>query len=250
MIGSSHKPRTSKETGILIAVEGLDGSGKSTQIYLVKRWLELEGYKVFFTEWNSSPLVKSATKRGKKKTMLSPSTFALIHATDLADRYESQIQPLLQAGYIVLADRYVFTAFARDTVRGCDREWIRKLYGFARLPDLTFFFDVPLETALSRILDGRPQLKYYEAGLDIGLSTDPYESFRLFQAKIREEYLVLAKEFKFLTVNASRLPDVQQLEVRAMIRKMIDLPRYQWSKRKQPENGSTVSARPAFNQTS
>ena len=238
------KTQPSKEPGFLIAVEGLDGSGKSTQIYLVKRWLELEGYKVFFTEWNSSPLVKSATRRGKKKNLLTPSTFALIHATDLADRYESQILPLLQAGYIVLADRYVFTAFARDTVRGCDREWIRKLYRFARLPDLTFFFDVPLETALSRILDGRPQLKYYEAGLDLGLSTDPYESFRLFQAKIREEYLLLAKEFKFLTVDAGRLPDVQQMEVRAIIQKKSDLPRYKWSKRIQSESGAMENARP------
>ena len=103
--------------GKLIAAEGLDGSGKSTQIYLIKRWLELEGYKVAFTEWNSSSLVKDATRKGKKRQILTPTTFSLIHSTDFADRYERQILPLLRAGYIVLADRYVYTAFARDAVR-------------------------------------------------------------------------------------------------------------------------------------
>src|SRR5271157_3411801 len=137
--------------GKLIAVEGLDGSGKSTQIYLVKRWLELQGSRVYFTEWNSSLLVKKATSKGKKRQLLTPTTFSLIHATDFADRYERQILPLLRAGFIVLADRYVYTAFVRDAVRGCDREWVRHLYSFARHPDVTFFFDVPLETALSRI---------------------------------------------------------------------------------------------------
>src|SRR5215468_7444914 len=112
--------------GRLIAVEGLDGSGKSTQIYLLKRWLETQKLKVFFSEWNSSELVK-------------PTTFSLIHATDFADRYERQLLPLLRAGYLVLCDRYIFTAFARDIVRGCPPEWVRGLYNFAALPDLTFF---------------------------------------------------------------------------------------------------------------
>jgi dTMP kinase len=104
--------------GKLVAVEGLDGSGKSTQVYLLKRWLELDGYKVFFTEWNSSAIVKKATRKGKKRQLLTPTTFSLIHCTDFADRYERQVLPLLNAGYIVLADRYIFTAFARDAVRG------------------------------------------------------------------------------------------------------------------------------------
>src|SRR6266508_3737011 len=147
--------KNAETTGKLVAVEGLDGSGKSTQIHLLKRWLELEGYKVFFTEWNSSAIVRKATRKGKKRQLLTATTFSLIHCTDFADRYERQILPLLNAGYIVLADRYIFTAFARDAVRGCDREWIRKLYSYALKPDVTFFFDVPLKTALARILDGR-----------------------------------------------------------------------------------------------
>jgi dTMP kinase len=214
--------------GKLIAVEGLDGSGKSTQVYLLKRWLDLGGYKVAFTEWNSSEVVKEATSKGKKRQLLTPTTFSLIHSTDFADRYERQILPMLRAGFVVLADRYVYTAFARDAVRGCDRTWLRRLYSFARPPDLTFFFDVPLAVALRRILDGRPQLKYHEAGMDMGLSPDPYESFRLFQGRIYEEYLRMSKEFGFLTIEAGRPPEVQQEEVRRIVLKHIDLPSYKW----------------------
>src|SRR5450432_342571 len=105
--------------GRLFVVEGVDGSGKSTQIALLRQWLISEGYTVFFSEWNSSPLVKKTTSKGKKKQLLTPTTFSLIHATDFADRYERHLLPLLRAGYIVLCDRYIFTAFARDVVRGC-----------------------------------------------------------------------------------------------------------------------------------
>jgi dTMP kinase len=214
--------------GKLIAVEGLDGSGKSTQIYLVKRWLELQGFKVFFTEWNSSLIVKQATKKGKKRQLLTPTTFSLIHCTDFADRYERQVLPLLRAGYIVLADRYIYTAFARDAVRGCNRRWVRMLYHFAVKPDITFYFQVPLETALSRILDNRPQLKYFEAGMDLGLSPDPYESFRLFQKQINSEYQKMAKEYQFTVINATEPVHVQQERVRQFISQRIDLPGYRW----------------------
>lgn len=214
--------------GKLIAVEGLDGSGKSTQIYLVKRWLELEGYKVAFTEWNSSALVKDATRKGKKRKLLTPTTFSLIHCTDFADRYERQILPLLRGGYIVLADRYMYTAFARDAVRGCDHQWLRKLYSFVRPPDITFFFKVSLETAFNRILGGRPELKYHEAGLDLGLSTDPEESFKLFQGRIYGEYLEMAKEYNFIEVDGTETPNVQQEKLRKIIESRIDLPKYKW----------------------
>ena len=217
--------------GKLIAVEGLDGSGKSTQIYLVKRWLELEGYKVFFTEWNSSLLVKQATKKGKKRQLLTPTTFALIHCTDFADRYEREILPLLSAGHIVLADRYIYTAFARDTARNCDRNWIRKIYSFARHPDLTLFFDVPLETALGRILEGRPQLKHYEAGMDLNLSRDPTESFRIFQTRINEEYHKMIQEYDFTVIDSDRAPDIMQQEVRNHIERIIELNAFKWGNR-------------------
>jgi len=164
------------ESGVLIVVEGIDGSGKSTQIHLVDRWLNSKGYDVFFTEWNSSETVREITSKGKKKARLTPMTFSLLHSTDFADRYEKNIYPLLRAGYIVLADRYIYTALARDTVRGCDKSWVRNMYSYARKPDLTFYFRVPIETAVNRIISGRPKLKHYEAGMDLGLSKDEYES--------------------------------------------------------------------------
>jgi dTMP kinase len=213
-------------TGKLLAVEGLDGSGKSTQIYLVKRWLELEGYRVFFTEWNSSILVKKSTTKGKKRQLLTPTTFSLIHATDFADRYERQVLPLLRAGYLVLADRYIFTALARDAVRGVDRDWVEQLYSFAVLPEITFYFRVPLEVSLNRILEGRPALKYHEAGLDMGWSTDPYESFRMFQGKVFAEYESMQEKFAFTTVDATEEIHEQQKKVRELIRQKIDLPAF------------------------
>lgn len=209
--------------GKLIAVEGLDGSGKSTQIYLVKRWLELQGSRVYFTEWNSSVLVKKATSKGKKRQLLTPTTFSLIHATDFADRYERQILPLLRAGFIVLADRYVYTALARDAVRGVDRDWVSELYSFAVAPDITFYFEVPLEVSLTRILEGRPELKYHEAGLDMGWSADPYESFRIFQGKILKEYSELKQKFAFTAIDATKEIHTQQAQVRNLISQQIDL---------------------------
>ncbi|HVU09459.1 MAG TPA: dTMP kinase [Verrucomicrobiae bacterium] len=212
--------------GRLIAVEGLDGSGKSTQIYLLKRWLEAEGIKVYFSEWNSSELVKSATSKGKKRELLTPTTFSLIHATDFADRYERHLLPLLRAGYVVLCDRYVFTAFARDTVRGCPPEWVRGIYNFAALPDLTFFFKTDLEVSLNRILEGRPKLKFFEAGMDLRLSTDPYESFRIFQGRILDQYVAMSDEFKFVVMDANQNVEKQQILVRKIVGDKIDLRKF------------------------
>ena len=212
--------------GRLIAVEGLDGSGKSTQIYLLKRWLETQGLKVFFSEWNSSELVKSATSKGKKQELLTPTTFSLIHATDFADRYERHLVPLLRAGYLVLCDRYIYTAFARDIVRGCQPQWVRDIYNFAALPDLTFFFKADLEISLNRILDGRPELKYFEAGMDLRISNDPYESFRIFQGRILDQYLSMSGEFKFVIVDANQNIESQQNIVRSLVARKIDLSRF------------------------
>ena len=212
--------------GRLIAVEGLDGSGKSTQIYLLKRWLEAEGVRVYFSEWNSSEIVKSATSKGKKRELLTPTTFSLIHATDFADRYERHLLPLLRAGYIVLCDRYIFTAFGRDVVRGCPPAWVRGIYNFAALPDLTFFFKADLEVSLNRILDGRPKLKFFEAGMDLRLSNDPYESFRIFQGRILEQYLAMSTEFDFFVIDANQRVEPQQALVRRLVSQKIDLKKF------------------------
>jgi dTMP kinase len=215
-----------KFPGRLIAVEGLDGSGKSTQIYLLRRWLEAEGIKVYFSEWNSSELVKSATSKGKKRELLTPTTFSLIHATDFADRYERHLLPLLRAGYVVLCDRYIYTAFARDVVRGCPPEWVRGIYSFAAQPDLTFFFKADLEVSLQRILEGRPKLKFFEAGMDLRLSDDPYESFRIFQGRILQQYMAMSSEFNFVVTDANQNVETQQAAVRELIRQRIDLARF------------------------
>lgn len=212
--------------GRLIAVEGIDGSGKSTQIYLLKRWLEQQGLKVFFSEWNSSTLVKEATSKGKKQTLLTPTTFSLIHATDFADRYERQLVPLIRAGYLVLCDRYIFTAFARDTVRGCPADWVRGIYSYVALPDLTFFFKAQLEVSLQRILDGRPQLKYFEAGMDLKLADHAEDSFRIFQGRLLEQYLAMSTEFGFRIIDANQPVEAQQTVVRQIVADRIDLASY------------------------
>lgn len=217
----NHDHSATDNPGILIVVEGIDGSGKSTQIHLLHKWLLSEGYKVFFSEWNSSPLVKGTTKLGKKRKSLTPTTFSLIHATDFADRTEHQILPALKAGAIVLADRYMYTAFARDVARGVHPEWVRNLYSFAVRPDLAFYYRVPLNVSLDRILTGRAQLKYYEAGMDIGISSDPIESFKVFQERIMWQYESMIEEFGLTVMDATRSIEEQQSEVRAIVSRIL-----------------------------
>jgi dTMP kinase len=203
--------------GKLFVVEGTDGSGKSTQLTLLYQWLKAEGYPVFFSEWNSSPLVKDTTRRAKKRHLFTPATFSLLHATDFADRTERDIIPPLKAGAIVLADRYIYTAFARDVARGCDRRWVRDVYSFAVQPTVAFFFRAPLNVAVDRIVSARPHLKYYEAGMDMGWSDDPEESFGTFQGKILEEYDQMVNEFGLTVIDASRSIEKQQQEMRRII---------------------------------
>jgi dTMP kinase len=204
--------------GKLIIVEGIDGSGKSTQLLLLHKWLESKGYKVFFTEWNSSELVKDTTKRGKKNKTLTPTTFSLLHATDFASRLYHEILPPLKAGMIVLADRYMYTAFARDVTRGVSPEWIRKLYSFAITPDMAFYFKIPIEIAISRLLGGtRGQFKYYEAGMDMNLNQDITESFRIFQSNILAQYEKIVGEFQLITMDATRDIEAQQNDMRRLV---------------------------------
>ncbi|MFP3903664.1 MAG: dTMP kinase [Armatimonadota bacterium] len=208
--------------GRLFVVEGVDGSGKSTQIRLLYKWLLSQGYSAFFSEWNSSPLVKRTTRRGKDRRLLTPLTFSLIHATDFADRCDRNINPALKAGAAVLADRYAYTGFARDVARGCDPAWVRDTYDFAVKPTVSFYFRVPLEVALDRILTGRPQLKWYEAGMDLGLSEDPYESFKLFQKRIFDQYEQMVDEFDLTVIDGTKPIVAQQREVRDIVKPHLD----------------------------
>jgi len=209
--------RKHEYSGKLFVVEGIDGSGKTTQLALLAKWLSAEGYRVFVTEWNSSVLVKAATKSGKKKNALTPMTFSLLHATDFADRLLYKIIPPLKAGMIVLADRYAYTAFARDVTRGVDRQWVRELYSFAVRPDLALYFRVPIDVSLDRLMARRVKLKFYEAGLDLGWSANPMESFRLFQGKVLDEYERIGEEFGMQVVDAVLSITVQQRLVRALV---------------------------------
>ena len=204
--------------GKLIVVEGIDGSGKSTQLQLVKRHLEARGLQPFFTEWNSADLVKALTKKAKKKMSLTPMTFSLLHATDFAHRLTYNILPPLKAGMIVLADRYAYTAFARDVVRGCDPAWVRRVYQFAPRPDRAFYFNVPIDVSVNRILSGRAKLKDYEAGMDMNLSPDPVSSFKIFQGRILLEYAKIANEYGLTEIDAAQSIGEQQ----AIVRRMVD----------------------------
>jgi dTMP kinase len=200
--------------GKLIVVEGIDGSGKSTQLQLAMRHLEARGLRPFFTEWNSAELIKEVTKKGKKKMSLTPMTFSLLHATDFAHRLVHNILPPLKAGMIVLADRYVYTAFARDVVRGCDRTWVRRIYQFAPRPDRAFYFNVPIETSIARVLSGRAKIKDYEAGMDLKLASDHVESFKIFQSMILDEYKLVADEYGLTEIDATLSIGEQQRIVR------------------------------------
>lgn len=203
--------------GKLIVVEGIDGSGKSTQLQLAMRYLQSRGLRPFFTEWNSADLVKAITKKGKKKMWLTPMTFSLLHATDFAHRLVHNILPPLKAGFIVLADRYAYTAFARDVVRGCDRDWVRRVYQFAPRPDRAFYFDVPIDTSVSRILSGRAKIKDYEAGMDLNLASTHMESFKIFQSRILDEYSLVSAEYSLTKIDATQTIAEQQKLVRRLI---------------------------------
>jgi dTMP kinase len=208
--------------GRLLVFEGLDGSGKSTQAALIGKWLAAQGYRVFSTEWNSSELVSSVIKRGKKKGLLTPTTFSLLHATDFADRFERRILPPLRAGYLVVCDRYAHTAFVRDAARGCDPAWVRTIYSFAPKPDLAFYFRVPVATTLKRKLASRQKISYYEAGMDLGLSDDVEESYERFQSRLKREYDRIALADRFTVIDSSRPVEVIQRTLRDHVRPLLE----------------------------
>lgn len=201
----------------MICVEGIDGSGKSTQLAILRDWLQSKGLDVIFTEWNSSELISQTTKKAKKKNLLSPRTFSLLHAVDFADRLEQIIIPALKAGFIVLADRYVYTAFARDVARGVDKNWVRNMYGFAVKPDLTLYYSINAETSLERICANRTP-SFYEAGMDLKLSNNPYKSYVIFQNMVNAEYLQMVEEFGLVKIDAQQSIHAKQVKMRELVR--------------------------------
>jgi len=206
--------------GVLICVEGIDGSGKSTQLDLLYSWLKTKQQDVILTRWNSSDLISDTTKRAKKKNLLSGRTFSLLHAVDFADRLEKVIIPALKAGFIVLADRYVYTAFSRDVARNVDRKWVRNMYGFAVKPDMSIYYDVSAKVSLDRICTNR-QPKFYEAGMDLKLSNNPYKSYVLFQNRVIEEYKNMIDEYGLIKIDAEESIHKKQLNLRKLVTQLL-----------------------------
>src|SRR5262249_48963895 len=193
--------------GKLIAIEGTDGVGRSTQIALLREWLEVQGYGVIETGWTRSELMSPTIDLAKSSNTLNKLTFVLLYATDFADRLEKEIIPALKAGFIVLSDRYIFTALARAGVRGVDRTWIRNLYGFAIAPHLVFYLKIDERTLIRRVLQSRG-MDYWESGMDMKLGDDIYESFRAYQRALLKEYAPMTDEFNFRVRDAGRKFDV------------------------------------------
>ena len=202
--------------GKIIAIEGTDGVGRSTQISLLREWLEVQGYGVIETGWTRSQLMAPTIDLAKGSNTLNKLTFVLLYATDFADRLEKEIIPALKAGFIVLSDRYIYTAMARAGVRGVDRSWIRSLYGFAIAPHLVFYLKIDEKTLIRRVLQSRG-MDFWESGMDLKLGDDIYESFRAYQRALLREYTSMADEFGFRVLDARRKIDIIQDELRRQI---------------------------------
>lgn len=202
--------------GKIIALEGTDGVGRSTQIRLLREWLEVRGYGVIETGWTRSELMAPTIEIAKSSNTLNKLTFTLLYACDFADRLEKEIIPALKAGFIVLADRYIYTAMARAGVRGIDRDWIRQLYGFAIAPHLTFYLKIDADTLVRRVLE-RGGMDYWESGMDMKAGDDIYESFRTYQRQLLKEYGSMSDEFDFRVIEAKRSATNIQDELRKQI---------------------------------
>lgn len=202
--------------GKIIAIEGTDGVGRSTQIQLLREWLEVQGYGVVETGWTRSELMQPTIELAKASNTLNRLTFQLLYATDFADRLEKEIIPAIKAGFIVLSDRYIYTAMARAGVRGVDRTWIRNLYGFAIVPHLVFYLRLDEKTLIRRVLQSRG-MDYWESGMDMKLGDDIYESFRAYQKSLLKEYASMADEYNFRVLDGRRKIDIIQDELRRQI---------------------------------
>jgi dTMP kinase len=207
--------------GKLIAVEGTDGVGRSKQIQLLREWLEVKGYGVVETGWTRSPLMQPTIELAKGSNTLNKLTFVLLYATDFADRLEKEIIPALKAGFIVLSDRYIFTALARAGARGVDRQWLRNLYGFAIAPHLVFYLNVDVKTLIGRVLEARG-MDFWESGMDLKTGDDIYDSFRAYQQKLLREYASMSDEFHFRNLDARRSIDRIQKELRRQVEEFLE----------------------------
>ena len=202
--------------GHLIVIEGTDGVGRSTQIELLRPWLENQGYAVSNTGWTRSPLLSETINEAKEGHALTVTTFSLLYAADFADRLEHQIIPALKAGFIVIADRYMYTAFARNRVMGADPTWTDQLFGMALVPDLILYLEIDVEHLVPRVLEGKG-MDYWESGMHLALGTGIFDSFLHYQRRLIDQYNRLAREFDFIGVDARRSIDEIQEALRGHI---------------------------------
>lgn len=206
--------------GKLIAIEGTDGVGRSTHIEMLQEWLEVQGYGVVTTGWTRSNLMSKTIEVAKKGNILDRWSFSLLYATDFADRLEHQVIPALRAGFIVLSDRYVYTAFARDFVRSGDPAWIRNVFGFALVPDLVCYLRMDVDTLALRVIESKG-MNYWESGMDLRLSGDLFDSFKKYQSLLIEEFDKMAEEFHFEVVDARKSPEEIQDALRSKIQPVL-----------------------------
>jgi dTMP kinase len=202
--------------GKLIAIEGTDGVGRTTHLEMLHEWLEVQGYGVMTTGWTRSNLMSKTIEVAKAGNILDRWSLSLLYATDFADRLEHQIIPALRSGFVVLADRYIYTAFARDFVRSADRTWIRNVLGFALIPDLVCYLRIDVETLALRVIE-TTGMNYWESGMDLRLGGDLYDSFKKYQSLLIGEFDKMAKEFRFNVVDARKSPEEIQNELRGYI---------------------------------
>lgn len=202
--------------GKLIAIEGTDGVGRSTHIEMLQEWLEVQGYGVMTTGWTRSNLMSKTIEMAKAGNIVDRWSLSLLYATDFADRLEHQVIPALRSGFVVLADRYIYTAFARDFVRSADRTWIRDVFGFALIPDLVCYLRIDVETLALRVIE-TTGMNYWESGMDLRLGGDLYDSFKKYQSLLIEEFDKMAVEFRFNIVDARKSPEEIQDELRGYI---------------------------------
>ena len=203
-------------TGKLIVIEGTDGCGRTTQALMLRQWLEVQGYAVVETGWTRSKLVGQAITDLKRGHSLHRLTYCLMYATDLADRMEYQILPALRSGFIVLADRYVYTAIARGIARGADEGWLRDLFGFALVPDLVFYLQVGVEDLVPRVLESG-KMNYWESGMDMNYGDDIYDSFVAYQGELIAQFDKMAQRQSFVTVDARQDPELIQKQLRRVV---------------------------------
>lgn len=208
--------------GLLIVIEGTDGSGKSSQVNMLSDYIKKQGFGCTVSEWKTSRLISGVINDAKERNALNTITYSLLYAADYTDRLENEIIPALKSGFVVLMDRYTYTAYVRDSVRGHNINWVKNLYSFAPKPDLVFYLNVPPDILIKRLIAKNGVLDYFEAGRDIGLSTDIYNSFEIYQKRCIEQYKKLKEEYGFIELDGTKPIKVIHNEIKKRVQDLLN----------------------------